>query len=215
MPDDDICPAYFFLAIILRSSYNATVRYPKEHKAQTRKKIVSAAARLFRQRGYDGVGVDAVMSEAGLTAGGFYAHFPSKEALFAEAMAAALGGEKRLSGAKRRASVAADPLRDLIFSYLSRTHRDQVAEGCPLPALTPDVARASHSTREIYEQKLLSFLNNMEAALPAGADSGTALAVIAQCVGGLMISRAVKDEELSNRILKACREAAMKISADK
>ncbi len=213
MPDDDICPAYFFLVIILRSSYNATVRYPKEHKAETRKRIVSAAARLFRQRGYDGVGVDAVMNEAGLTAGGFYAHFPSKEALFAEAMVTALGGEKNLRASSRRAA-ADDPLRDLIFSYLSRTHRDQVADGCPLPALTTDVARASHSTREIYEQKFLSSLNNIEAVLPAGADRDMALAVIAQCVGGLMISRAVKDEELSNRILKACRAAAMKISTD-
>ncbi len=188
------------------------VRYSKEHKAETRKKIVSAAARLFRQRGYDGVGVDAVMNEVGLTAGGFYAHFPSKEALFAEAMAASLGGEKNARAYSRRAAV--DPLQDLIFSYLSRTHRDQVAEGCPLPSLTTDVARASRSTREIYEQKILIFLDKIEAQLPAGADSDTALAVIAQCVGGLMISRAVRDEELSNRILKACRAAAMKISTD-
>lgn len=205
---------HFFLVIILRSSYNAAVRYSKEHKAETRRKILSAAGRLFRQRGYDGVGVDAVMNEAGLTAGGFYAHFPSKEALFAEAMATALGGEKKLHAAKSRASSASDPLRDLIFSYLSRTHRDQVAEGCPLPALTTDVARASESTREIYQQKLLSFLNSIEAVLPAGAARDRALAVVAQCVGGLMISRAVKDEELSSRVLKSCRTAAMKISVD-
>jgi TetR/AcrR family transcriptional repressor of nem operon len=101
----------------------------------------------------------------------------------------------------------------LIFSYLSRTHRDGVGEGCPLPALTTDVARASVSTREIYEQKLLSFIDGIEAVLPEGATSDTALAVVAQCVGGLMISRAVKDEELSSRILRACRAAAMKISA--
>jgi TetR/AcrR family transcriptional repressor of nem operon len=191
------------------------VRYSKEHKAETRKKILSAAARLFRQRGYDGVGVDSVMNEVGLTAGGFYAHFPSKEALFAEAMASSLGGEKKLRAGKSRASLTDDPLRNLIFSYLSRTHRDGVGEGCPLPALTTDVARASTSTREIYEQKLLSFIDGIEAVLPEGTDSDTALAVVAQCVGGLMISRAVKDEELSSRILKACRAAAIKISAGK
>ncbi|HEY7545318.1 MAG TPA: TetR/AcrR family transcriptional regulator [Blastocatellia bacterium] len=180
---------------------------------ETRKKILSAAARLFRQRGYDGVGVDSVMNEVGLTAGGFYAHFPSKEALFAEAMASSLGGEKKLRAGKSRASISDDPLHNLIFSYLSRTHRDGVGEGCPLPALTTDVARASVSTREIYEQKLLSFIDGIEAVLPEGATSDTALAVVAQCVGGLMISRAVKDEELSSRILRACRAAAMKISA--
>lgn len=151
------------------------------------------------------------MNELGLTAGGFYAHFPSKEALFAEAMAASLDGEKRLRASSRRASIE-DPLKDLVFSYLSRTHRDHISEGCPLPALTADVARASQTTRETYEQKLLSFLRNVESVLPAGASSDTAIAVIAQCVGGLMISRAVSDEELSNRILKACRAAAMKIS---
>ena len=66
------------------------MRYPREHKAETHSKIVKAAARLFRERGYDGVGVDAIMNEVGLTAGGFYAHFGSKEALFAEAIGAAL-----------------------------------------------------------------------------------------------------------------------------
>ncbi|MEW6210049.1 MAG: TetR/AcrR family transcriptional regulator [Acidobacteriota bacterium] len=189
------------------------MRYPKEHKAETRKKIVSAAARLFRQRGYEGVGVDAVMNELGLTAGGFYAHFPSKEALFAEAMATSLGGEKNPRASSRRASTD-DSLKDLIFSYLSRTHRDSVAEGCPLPALTTDVTRASSATREIYEQKLKSFLNSVESVLPTGATRDTAIAVIAQCVGGLMISRAVSDQEFSNRILKACRAAAMKIATE-
>ncbi len=187
------------------------MRYPNQHKAETRKKIVTAAARLFRERGYDGVGVDAIMNEVGLTAGGFYAHFPSKKALFAEAVTTALDRGEALRAAK--SIDPKDSLRALINGYLSRTHRDMVGEGCPLPVLTPDVARSDADTRESYEQQFLHYLGEIEALLPEGstASHDRALAFMAQCVGGLMLARAVKDEQLSNRILKACRQAATKI----
>ena len=192
------------------------MRYPKEQKAETRERILGAAARLFRESGYDGVGVDAIMSEAGLTAGGFYSHFCSKEALFAEAMATALDPGKALRATKGTALGSVDPLGTLIKGYLSRTHRDAVAEGCPLPALTSDVARKSDATRESYERQVLRFVNEIEGLLP---DSSTparerALAIVAQCVGGLMLSRAVKNEKLSDQILKSCRLAAMAICED-
>lgn len=168
---------------------------------------------MFRERGYDGVGVDAIMNEVGLTAGGFYAHFSSKEALFAEAVTQALGAGKTVRAVKRAGTDPADSLRALINGYLSRKHRDMVGEGCPLPVLTPDVARSDASTRESYEQQFLYYLSEVEALLPQGSTSShdRALALMAQCVGGLMLARAVKDEELSNRILKACRQAATKI----
>ena len=189
------------------------MRYPKGHKAETRRRILDAASRMFRERGYEGVGVDAIMNEAGLTAGGFYAHFDSKEALLAEAMATALEGGEALSYAKSRDVAGADAIRALINGYLSRQHRDHAAEGCPLPALTPDVARAGDHTRESYEQQLQKYVNEIETLLPEGPSPARdrALALVAQCVGGMMLSRAVKDEKLSNRILKACRQAAMKV----
>jgi TetR/AcrR family transcriptional repressor of nem operon len=101
----------------------------------------------------------------------------------------------------------------MIRGYLSRTHRDTVAGGCPLPALTPDVARKSDTTRESFEREFLRYVNEIEALLtessvPARA---RALAIVAQCVGGLMLSRAVKNERLSDQILKSCRLAAMTI----
>jgi TetR/AcrR family transcriptional repressor of nem operon len=190
----------------------AAMRYSDRHKAQTREKIVAAAARLFRERGYDGVGVDAIMNEVGLTAGGFYAHFPSKKALFAEAVTTALDRGQALRAAK--SLDPADSLRALINGYLSRTHRDMVGEGCPLPVLTPDVARSDAATRASYERQFLHYLGEIESLLPEGpADShDNALALMAQCVGGLMLARAVNDEQLSNRILKACRRAATKIA---
>ena len=192
------------------------MRYPKEQKGETRGRILNAAARLFRESGYDGVGVDAIMNEAGLTAGGFYSHFSSKEALFAEAMATALDPGNTLRATKSSARAASDPLGALIRAYLSRTHRDTVADGCPLPALTADVARKSDTTRESYERDFLRYLNEIEALLPESSVPARerALAIVAQCVGGLMLSRAVKNEKLSEQILKSCRLAAMTIRED-
>jgi TetR/AcrR family transcriptional repressor of nem operon len=201
------------------------MRYPKEHKGQVRRQIIDAAARLFREHGYDGVGVDAIMAAAGLTAGGFYAHFPSKEALFAEAVALTLGqgaarrhlGNRPTEDSERggQADAAASGLAALINGYLSRTHRDSVAAGCPLPALTPDVARSGPATRECYERELRQLLVEIENLLPDGSTPkrNRAWALIAECVGGLMLSRAVKDEDLSDQILRACRQAAAKICA--
>lgn len=192
------------------------MRYPREQKAETRGRILDAAARLFRESGYDGVGVDAIMYEVGLTAGGFYSHFSSKEALFSEAMASALAPGKRLR--VPNSSVAStdgvtDPLVALIKGYLSRVHRDMVADGCPLPTLSPDVARKSDATRKSYEQHLLKFVDEIERLLPEGAESARkhALSLVAQCVGGVMLSRAVKDQKLSDEILKSCRNAALKV----
>src|SRR5215470_885104 len=178
------------------------MRYGKEHKKETRGRILRAAGRLFRENGYDGVGVDAVMSEAGLTAGGFYAHFPSKEALFSEVIAGVLA-ERNASLAEQLKDVEGlDWLSTLVKIYLSRTHRDLVGEGCPLPTLTPDVIRSGESTRENYEDQLRQYLEAIEAQMPEGSQPSQdrALALIAQCVGGLMIARAVKDEALSNQI---------------
>jgi TetR/AcrR family transcriptional repressor of nem operon len=199
------------------------MRYSKEHKAETRRKILDAAGRLFKEHGYGGIGVDAIMAEVGLTAGGFYAHFPSKEALFAEAMSVALDKSDVLRRAKSRPAknlqepdrrtASRSALHNLTSSYLSRAHRDAVADGCPLPALTPDIARSGEATRECYEGRLRQFLVQIEADLPDGLtpQSDRALALIAQCVGGLMLSRAVKDGKLSDQILRACRQAAIKI----
>ena len=150
-----------------------------------------------------------------MTAGGFYAHFASKEALFAEAMTTALGPDRGLR-ATRNTLGSVDPLSGLIKGYLSRTHRDNVSSGCPLPALTSDVSRKSDATRESYELEFLRFLSEIENLLPESSASSRehAVAIIAQCVGGLMLSRAVKSEKLSDQILRSCRVAAMKICED-
>ena len=104
------------------------MRRSREEAARTRDTAVKAASRLFRERGFDPVGVGDVMAELGMTAGGFYRHFESKEALAAEACAAAFAG----SGLARERASSAEAM---VRGYLSKAHRDAPAEGCPLPAL--------------------------------------------------------------------------------
>ena len=189
------------------------MRYPKEQKEETRQRILEAAGKLFREHGYNGIGVDAIMAEAGLTAGGFYAHFQSKEELFAEAIASAFRNRGNSLRSADSNQDDAEWLKNLIYGYLSRTHRDMIAEGCPLPSITPDVMRGSEQVRASYEKSVRQFTASIIAHLEPGESSEKerALAIIAQCIGGLMMARAVNDEELSNQLLKASRQAAMKI----
>ena len=188
------------------------MRYPKEQKEQTRRKILEAAGRLFRERGYDGVGVDKIMAEVGLTAGGFYCHFPSKGALFAEALGDAFDTRHQSMRAKKSGGDE-EALKDLIFSYLSRTHARMTVEGCIFPSLTADVVRGSDETRASYEARLRKFLATIEEGLPEGdtAVRERAIGVLVQMIGGVMLARAVNDQSLAGDILKACRQAALKL----
>jgi TetR/AcrR family transcriptional repressor of nem operon len=190
------------------------MRYAQAHKAETRKKILDAASRLFRERGYEGVGVDAIMGEVGLTAGGFYSHFRSKEALFAEALGNAYDVRNKSLQASLQSKDDRDDLQNLIYSYLSRTHRDMKSEGCIFPALTTDVVRGSDKTRASYEKRLKQFISSIENQLSEGSSSERerAISVLVQLIGGVLLSRAVKDETLSLEILKACRQSAMKLA---
>src|SRR5688500_18168079 len=119
------------------------MRYPPGHKEKTRERILDAAATVFRRLGYQWAGVDAVMKEAGLTAGGFYAHFPSKEALFAQTLPYAMGQTRTLVGPDFDQLAGSEWVRAVAERYLSPAHRRLVDKGCPLPALLPEVARAS------------------------------------------------------------------------
>ena len=190
------------------------MRYAKEHKTETRQKILAAASRLFREHGYDGVGVDAIMAEVGLTAGGFYSHFDSKESLFTEAMTNAYDSRRAKLSSQLKGTDESNYLQNLIYGYLSRTHRDSVTEGCMFAALTTDVVRGSDETREEYEKRLRQFISTIEAQLSEGEapEKERAIGILVQLIGGLMLSRAVKDEKLSTEILKACRQAAMRLS---
>jgi TetR/AcrR family transcriptional repressor of nem operon len=184
------------------------MRYAAGHKEKTRAKIVKAAGKVFRREGYHAAGVDKVMAEAGLTAGGFYAHFMSKEALLAatlEPTAAEVGGrrDKELEGVASRAWVEA-----FIERYLAPRHMRNTEEGCPLPALASEVARAGGPVKASFEAVVRGFAARLMKGAGAKLSEERALAIVALCVGGLGVARSVKDDALSERILASCRELA-------
>ncbi len=192
------------------------MRYPADRKQQTRRKILQTAGRLFRRQGYQASGVDQVMEAAGLTSGGFYSHFASKAALFAEALAH-VGAETRqqvdgwvdqLSG---RAWV-----RVFLDRYLGKFHCERIEEGCALAALVSEVARADDSVKESFEAMVRELEQRLEAqAEPGPSPTGErAMAALSLCVGGLGLARAVKDEALAERILTSCRRQAEEILCD-
>ncbi|MBI3629920.1 MAG: TetR/AcrR family transcriptional regulator [Candidatus Rokubacteria bacterium] len=187
------------------------MRYAANHKERTHARIVEAASRLFKQGGYGGVGVDSVMKAAGLTPGGFYAHFRSKDVLLAETLPLALRRMRNWLFRGLEGERGLSWLRVVVRRYLSRTHRDAVAEGCPMPALTPEVARAGALARETFEAHLRDLVAEFEARMPRtlGPPRDRSLATIALFVGGVMLARAVKDRKLSGRILRACRLLAI------
>jgi len=187
------------------------MRYTADHKQRTHARIVGSASRLFKEGGYVGVGVDAVMKRAGLTAGGFYAHFASKEALLTETFALAVKRMKAWLLAGLEDQEGLPWLRKIVRRYLSRVHRDAVAEGCPLPALSPDVFRSGKVIRETFEAQFRQVVAALEPKMPPtlGSRYDRALATLALFVGGVMLARTVKDQKLSGRILRACRLLAI------
>jgi TetR/AcrR family transcriptional repressor of nem operon len=181
------------------------MRYPPGHKDETRRRILDAAGTVFRRQGYHAGGVDQVMREAGLTAGGFYAHFPSKEALFAETLPHALRQTRTLMEAgTEEGPSGADWLQTVAARYLSPAHRRLVEKGCPLPALLPEVARATEQSRQAFQEVLEEAIANIAARGEQDADE--AFALLGLLVGGLTLARAVADEALGDRILAGCRK---------
>lgn len=176
--------------------------HPPGKKAESRARILDAAIALFRTRGFENVTIDEVMGEAGLTRGGFYAHFANKDDLVAHALLPrpAEDGERE-SGA--------EALRAFAATYLSSEHRDHPEQGCTVGALTADVVREAADVRAAYFEFYRYFAGTIDQLIGNDAHelSDDALAIVAQMVGTLMTARAVPDSMLSVRILKAGRQA--------
>jgi TetR/AcrR family transcriptional repressor of nem operon len=184
------------------------MRYASGHKEKTRAKIVKAAGKVFRREGYHAAGVDEVMEEAGLTAGGFYAHFESKEALLAATLEPTSvevvnRRENELEGVASHAWLEA-----FIECYLTPRHMTNTEEGCPLPALVSEVARAGGPVKASFEAVVRGFAARLMEGAGAKLTEERALAIVALCVGGLGVARSVKDDALGERILASCRELA-------
>jgi TetR/AcrR family transcriptional repressor of nem operon len=179
------------------------MRVSRAKAVENRERIVDTASRLFREKGFDGVGVDAIMHGAGLTHGGFYGHFGSKEDLAAEAVARAL--ERSFQKQSRHTS-----LSDLVSNYLSERHCADRANGCAMAALGADVARQRDGVRRGLTEHVRGQLGRLTRLLgngPAARRRKRAIATLAGMVGALTLARAVDDPALSKEILAAARNA--------
>jgi TetR/AcrR family transcriptional regulator, transcriptional repressor for nem operon len=189
------------------------MRFPKDQKLKTRERILDAAATVFRRQGFNGGGVDAVMREAGLTAGAFYAHFPSKDALFAETIVHALRKSTIYTGQHLDGLSGAEWVAAAVGRYLSAQHRERAESGCPLPPLLSEVARGPAEAKAGFESELKAAAELISGHLPNPGDN--AFAVLALMVGGMVLARGVADQALSDRILAACRNVVAEVSEPK
>lgn len=191
--------------------------YSSEHKQRTRSRIVENARILFNRNGFENVSIDMVMAEAGLTRGGFYNHFKSKEELFAAAVSGFLMGR----GAQWRAAAGIDPenpapemASQMIAGYLSPEHLGDLDGQCPMIALPSDVARSNPEVQEAYQELLTAMVGLFETSLEGQkADAHqTALVLAALCVGGMVLARTLPDSELAEEVRKAAHHEAQLVS---
>jgi len=183
------------------------MKVSREEAARNRDRIVEAAARRFRERGFDGIGVADVMKEAGLTHGGFYGHFGSKDDLMAEACSLAIR-ESRELWARRAQAAGGDALGTLARLYLSPRHRDDPGHGCAAAALATDAARQGPGVRRAITEGLrgaFDFLSTVVHGRTAGLRRRRAIATYASWVGAMVLARAADDDLLSREILEAVR----------
>lgn len=184
------------------------MKVSREQAQENREKVVAAAARLFRERGIDGIGVAELMKSVGLTHGGFYGQFGSKEELVAEACTWAF----ERSVAKWKRTVAAHPeegVGAIAASYLRPEHRDRPGAGCAAAALAGDMAREGVHARQAFTQGVRDLVGVMAASrgdAPPEERQREALADFSLMVGAVVLARAVDDAELADGILAAARD---------
>lgn len=182
------------------------MRVTREQAAANREAIVTAAAAMFRQYGFDGVGLDDIMGQAGLTHGGFYRHFASKEDLAAEAVSHGLA-----ASAQRQAGLKS--LEAFLKSYLSSAHRENVQGGCVLAALGGDIARGGDGPRRVLTEALQAQISRLAGWVGGRGEAARrrrAVSTLAAMVGALVLARAVDDTALSEEILSVTRAACAK-----
>jgi TetR/AcrR family transcriptional regulator, transcriptional repressor for nem operon len=186
------------------------MRYDSEHKQRTREKVLKAATKAIRSEGPHRVGVASVMSGAGLTHGGFYAHFGSKDDLISAAIDA-MFGESRAKFLKETGDLPPEQaLNAYIDFYLSPQHRDAVSVGCPIPVLAADARRLSKQTREQFARgvsHLAERITEQLQKLGRQDPAAQAHSMLSELVGALLIARSEPDVARSDAILKASRRS--------
>jgi TetR/AcrR family transcriptional repressor of nem operon len=188
--------------------------YTAEHKARTRERIVLAARQLFNHRGFEGVSIDEIMARARLTRGGFYNHFPSKAALFAEAVQSYRACNPfavRLARSRRPQPEPRRLARMLIEMYLSDEILADVDQQCPLYALPSDVARAGLAPQKAYTDVIRSLSTVFRNAIPSETPDveGRIHLIVTLCVGGMVLARTTDDRGLGRSLRASARKQAL------
>ena len=175
------------------------MRITKEKRQENHERIVTIASKMFRERGFDGVSVADLMEKAGMTHGGFYNHFASKEALIAEAATKGF-----IDTSERYVGYS---MREIVDVYISRTHRDARGQGCPAAALSGEAARLPDDARSVFGEGITDLLAALEHGLAGQPDArAQSISLFAQAVGAVVLSRACPDDSaLADEILDTCR----------
>ncbi|MBR0874697.1 TetR/AcrR family transcriptional regulator [Bradyrhizobium tropiciagri] len=188
------------------------MRYSKEHKQETHARIVRKASVRLREKGAHGIGVADLMKDAGLTHGGFYAHFDSREALVIEAFNYAMD---RATERWRKVTADVAPekrLATIVDGYLTTVHRDDPGQGCAVPSLGAEIARETPKTRKAFALKLeqmIDMIADQILDVPRKTARKQAMATLATMMGTIVMSRIAGNGELSEEILASGREAAL------
>jgi AcrR family transcriptional regulator len=186
-----------------------TARTPQSRKAASHERILEAAARAIRRSGYGGTGVADIMKEAGLTHGGFYAHFDSREAMLAEA--ADRAGAQSVATLERYVAQVPpkEAFRALVTAYLSKGHVESAEVGCPVAALGSEMPRQAPEVRRAATRRIKEMIDLLSRHSPGWGEPGAherALIATATMVGALLLARAVDDPKLSASVLQAARD---------
>jgi TetR/AcrR family transcriptional repressor of nem operon len=185
------------------------MRYPPEHKAEIRREIIERAAREFRSRGAEGIGISALMKRLGLTHGGFYRHFRSRGSLFTEAVEHGFGEVAARLKEIAKAAPPGQKLQHIIRAYLSSEHVDNPGEGCPLAALSTDITRLPARERRRVERPLNDYIDEMARFVKGSTDQERrrhALLLFSSMAGVVSAARAIPDQEVREELLQSARE---------
>ena len=194
------------------------MRYEKGHKEQTRKRVVDVAAAQFRAQGIEATGVAGLMADAGLTHGGFYAHFKSKDDLVREAIAEAHARSretwtKEVQAAQKRGE---DGLEAIVRRYLRTAHRDRPEAGCSVAALAQEIARNERQTRDVMahavDEMAAIIASELPPSVPEEKAREAAYAIFALLIGTLQLARVTTDKALSEAILQSGQDAALRLA---
>ncbi len=189
--------------------------YPSGHRDEVRKRNVRSARKLFNRRGFDAVSVNQIMADAGLTHGGFYTYFKSKDDLYAEVLECFFTDPNWINSWEgvHIELTAADIAPQIVRAYLSRKHSEEIENACPMVALPSDVARSGKIAKQAFEKVFRAMADFLRQGLPERCPDrqATAQAIAALCVGGMVMARSMDDAAFADELREAALAVALKL----